>query len=78
MTPEEFVKCCAKEREDLLDAYMNPRSNLSVSKEIASLGLSDEQHEVMERIVGGVLTDVFYTILLGLDGAAAIGGEQVS
>ena len=31
----------------------------------------------MKRIVAGILTDVFYSVLLGLDGAASISGEQL-
>ena len=31
----------------------------------------------MKEIVDGILTDDFYTILLGLDGCANIGGLQV-
>ncbi len=30
----------------------------------------------MRRIVDGILTDSLYTVLLGLDGAASIGGRQ--
>jgi hypothetical protein len=78
LTPEEFVECCAKERASLLKMYMNPRSGSRVAREIASLALSGEQKEVMKSVVGGLLTDVFYTVLLGLDGAAPIGGRQVS
>jgi len=78
MTPEEFVECCAREKEALLKAYMNPRSASAVSKGVASLGLSDAQKKVLTQVLGDVLTDVFYTVLLGLDGAAPIGGRQVS
>jgi hypothetical protein len=58
--------------------YLNPLSQSNVAGDIVSLALSDEQRQTMERIVGGVLTDAFYTLLLGLDGAAPIGGQQVS
>jgi hypothetical protein len=56
---------------------MSPDSGSSVAQEIASLNLSDEQKASMRRVVGGMLTDVFYTFLLALDGAASLGGEQV-
>jgi len=32
----------------------------------------------MNEIVGDILTDTFYTLLLGLDGEASIGGVQSS
>lgn len=76
MTLEQFVDCFAKERAELLSAYLTPSSSLQVATDIAALHLSDEQAKVMRRIVDGILTDSFYTVLLGLDGAASIGGRQ--
>lgn len=31
----------------------------------------------MREVLNAVLTDAFYTILLGLDGCAQIGGKQI-
>jgi hypothetical protein len=76
MTIEQFVDCCAKERASLLATYLTPGSASQVAADIETLRLSDEQKRLMERIVGGILTDAFYTLLLGLDGAASIGGVQ--
>jgi hypothetical protein len=76
MTPEQFVDCCAKERAYLLSCYLSSNSGSQVAADIASLRLSAEQVSMMRRILSGVLTDSFYTILLGLDGAASIGGRQ--
>ena len=78
MTPTEFVECCAKERESLLAEYTNPKSESLVARGIVSLNLDDEQKIAMRRIVEDMLTDVFYTFLLALDGATSLGGEQVS
>ncbi|CAN5850756.1 hypothetical protein BH24DEI2_BH24DEI2_03930 [soil metagenome] len=39
--------------------------------------LDARRQETLERIIDGVLTDVFYTFLLGLDGAASLGEKQV-
>ena len=47
-----------------------------VSAKIASLNLTRDQLPVMRDIVDGILTDAFYTLLLGLDGAASIGDVQ--
>ena len=76
MTLEQFIDCFAKERTDLLSGYLTPSSGSQVATDIAALRLSDEQSRVMARIVGGILRDSFYTVLLGLDGAASIGGRQ--
>ncbi len=43
---------------------------------IQSLNLTDQQMETMKKIMDGTLTDIFYTVLLGLDGSASIGGIQ--
>jgi hypothetical protein len=76
MTLEEFVDCFAKERTDLLASYLTPSSGSDVARNIAALGLSEEQAQVMRHIVDGILRDLLYTVLLGLDGAASIGGHQ--
>ena len=60
----------------MLSGYLTPSSGSQVATDIAALRLSDEQSRVMARIVGGILRDSFYTVLLGLDGAASIGGRQ--
>ena len=43
---------------------------------IESLDLSIEKKATMQRIVDTILTDAFYGILLGLDGAGALGTNQ--
>jgi hypothetical protein len=43
---------------------------------IASLNLDKEQTEKFKNIISGLLTDTFYTILLGLDRAGSIGNNQ--
>ena len=78
MTAEDFVECCAKEREYFLQSCLNPDSKTLVAQEIASLNLDDRQNEIMRSAVGNLLTDVFYTFLLALDGTASLGGKQVS
>ena len=41
-------------------------------------GLSDSQRKSVHAALGTTLADAFYTILLGVDGAAALGGLQQS
>ena len=76
MTPQEFVACVARQKDDMLSMYFDPDSGAAVATEIAALGLSDGQTKVLRMILDGSLTDVLYTLLLGLDGAASIGGVQ--
>jgi hypothetical protein len=45
-------------------------------EKIEQLNLEEEETEKTRNIVSTLLTDVFYTILLGLDGEANIGGNQ--
>jgi len=76
MTPQEFVACVARQKNDMISMYFDPESGAVVATEIAALGLSDEQTKALRTILDGSLTDALYTLLLGLDGAASIGGVQ--
>lgn len=77
MTPEEFVKLFYHEKTDFFNEYFSKDSDLAVTKLIESLDFTSEQLETMKSIVDGILDDVFYTILLGIDGEANIGGKQI-
>lgn len=79
MTPEDFVQRFAKERLNLLQIYTRPHppnDGTQVSIDIDALNLTAEQKEGMKNIVDGILTDVFFTVLCGLDGSGTIGGVQ--
>ncbi len=78
MTAEDFVDCCSKERGYFLQSCLNPDSNTVAAQEIASLNLDDAQKEIIHSAISHLLTDVFYSFLLALDGAASLGGKQVS
>jgi hypothetical protein len=76
MTPEEFVKGFYQERQNLIDTYFNTDSQTDVSSLIADLQLDDRGNERIRQILHSSLRDAFYTVLLGLDGAASIGDTQ--
>lgn len=77
MKSEEFVKGFYKEKESLLDFYFNSKKNESeIGALIKSLNLDEKGNERIRQIINGVLRDSFYTTLLGIDGAAQIGGHQ--
>ncbi|MFV0470480.1 MAG: hypothetical protein ACK5L7_00395, partial [Paludibacteraceae bacterium] len=74
MSTKEFVKGFYKEKQDFLNEYLSENPESEVGQLIKSLNLTDQQTEIMKKIMDGTLTDIFYTILLGLDGCASIGG----
>ena len=76
MNTEEFVKAFYREKQDFLTLYLSENPESEVGQLIKKLNLTGQQTEIMKRIIDGILTDTFYTILLGLDGCASIGGIQ--
>ncbi|WP_294283126.1 hypothetical protein [uncultured Chryseobacterium sp.] len=55
-----------------------PEHQTLVSTKIKGLNLDKIQNEKLKDIISDLLTDTFYTLLLGLDGSAAIGNSQES
>ena len=78
MTPEEFVKGFYLEKEALLELYFSHHTKTEVGTAVKSLNLNEEQLTTLKALLDGALTDMCYTILLGLDGAAQIGNRQVA
>jgi hypothetical protein len=76
MTTEEFVKAFYTEKQNFLKDYLSENSETEVGELIKSLNLTEQQNEIMKKVLDGSFTDIFYTILLGLDGCASIGGIQ--
>lgn len=76
MTSKEFVELFYVEKKEILKRYFNNPRGTKVSSEIDGLGLTTEQMVKMQSILNTVITDVMYTILLGLDGEASIGNVQ--
>ena len=76
MTPEEFARAIAEEKNTLVESYFAPDSGSAVGQQIAGLELPVKQRKLLRAIIDGALTDICYTILLGLDGATSLGGLQ--
>ncbi|NOU61990.1 hypothetical protein [Marinifilum caeruleilacunae] len=76
MTTEEFVKAFYKEKEDILNEYLSENTETDVGQLIKSMKLSNQQYEIMRNILDSSFTDIYYGILLGLDGCSSIGGAQ--
>jgi len=77
MTPEDLVVLFKAEKESLLDTYFSAEAKTAVAARIEELNLLPEQQSHMREVLNTVLTDAFYTILLGLDGCAQICGKQI-
>ena len=78
MTAEEFVNNCYKEKQEMLKIYFDKEKETQVGnqiKNIVSKGsiLNDE----VKGLVNSVMNEVFYTILLGLDGETSLGDIQM-
>ncbi|BEV03338.1 hypothetical protein [Chryseobacterium gambrini] len=80
MTTEEFVKNFHQEKENILNSCFDRESEYRtlVSVKIEQLNLDFEQTEKFKEVISDLLTDTFYTILLGFDGSASIGNSQQS
>lgn len=76
VTPEEFVKEFWLLKNQYLSAVVN-NNQTEVHQLLKKLKLSEEQKSVLPEFLDAMLTDVLYTVLLGLDGAAQIGEKQV-
>jgi len=69
MNAKQFVSGWRQEKETFLnDAYLTDK--------LREVGLPPEQLKPFKRAVDAILTDSMYSLLLGLDGAAAIGSIQ--
>lgn len=76
MTPAEFVTNWRMEKDDLLSLFMGGESKTLVSQKISLMGLNEQQTIALRDVLNVALTDAFYTLLIGLDGASNIGGIQ--
>ena len=78
MTGEEFVKHCFDEKEYLLGQYFGEKPETAAGEMLRKLIRSGADREQLRKLVETVLTESFYTMPLGLDGVASLGGEQVA
>jgi len=76
MKAEDFVGFWKKEKDNILKIYSDKTQSTCVSSTLESLNLDSEEETKILEMIDGVLTDTFYSLLLGLDGSASIGGHQ--
>lgn len=57
-------------------ACFDAQSGSTVASRIAAMQLDSDREAALRQVIDGLLTDVFYTWLLALDGCASFGGKQ--
>ena len=70
----EFAKSFQEEKDKLLCRLTD--NNTSFGCQISELKLSEKKKAALHRTIDKALTDVFYKILLGLDGYAVLGNSE--
>jgi hypothetical protein len=75
MTTEEFVQGFYREKQYLLQLYLDrlPLADAAVQQRIV---MRDGQQLTVQELLENVLDNVFYSTLLGLEGSASIGRTQ--
>jgi hypothetical protein len=76
MDAKEFVGNWKKEKGFALDLYTSGQEETAVSTLITEMRLNDSQTDKMKLIIDALLTDTYYSLLVGLDGSGGIGEVQ--
>ena len=78
MTSDEFAKNFYLEKLNFLKSCFEeqPKYPSAVNAKIKEMALSNSQQEQLKDVIDTLLTDVFYSVLLGLDGEHSIGNIQ--
>ena len=77
MTSEEFVMNFRKEKDYMLNMYFDESGDSYTGKLIKNLIAKGVDKEEIKELLGSVLNEAFYTILMGLDGEASLGDMQM-
>ena len=78
MTSDEFAKNFYIEKLNFLKSCFEeqPKYPSAVNAKIKEMALDSTQQEQLKDVIDTLLTDVFYSVLLGLDGEHSIGNIQ--
>lgn len=77
MNAEEFVNNCYKEKQEMLKIYFDEEKETQVGNQIKSIVSKGIPNGEVKELVDSVMNEVFYTILLGLDGETSLGDVQM-
>lgn len=73
---KEFVKQFYIEKVKICNNCFDKEYGSLTNSLIKQLDLDKEQTNLLEKVIDSLMTDTFYSILLGLDGESVIGEEQ--
>lgn len=76
MTTEEFVLGFYREKQDLLQFYLDRLPLADEATAQQRIVMRDGQQLTVPELLENVLDNVFYATLLGLEGSASIGRTQ--
>ena len=78
MTSDVFAKNFYLEKLNFLKSCFEeqPKYPSAINTKIKEMTLDSTQQEQLKEVIDTLLTDVFYSILLGLDGENSIGDTQ--
>ena len=76
MNADQFVASWRKEKDALLTQFTDRASGSEIARLIFAAQLTEQQTELVRKALDTALSDALYTLLLGLDGSANIGGFQ--
>lgn len=76
MTTEEFVQGFYRERQYQLQLTLDWLAQADGAAAIQHVKLAGGQTITVQDLLETVLTNAFYSMLLGLEGSASIGGHQ--
>ncbi len=78
MTGEEFVQNCYIEKERMQKIYFDKTKETLVGEQIKGLVAKGISEEEIRSLIDSVMNEVFYTVLLGLDGETSLGNVQMT
>ncbi|WP_370679178.1 hypothetical protein [Comamonas sp. GB3 AK4-5] len=78
MNAQKFVGNWRSLKTELLASFTDAQAGTEVAAMVQALRLTPAQHTQLRTVLDAALRDTLYTLLLGLDGAASIGGDQQS
>lgn len=76
MTTEEFVQGFYRQKQLSLQFYLDHLAQADGTLIPQHIQLLDGQQLTVPQLLENVLTDTLYSVLLGLEGSASIGGVQ--
>ena len=73
MDARVFVEACKEDRDSMLDMYLDNKGRTAVSDKLREANLTSEQKRSVFAAIDLILTDSFYSLLMGLAGSHRFG-----